>query len=253
MKLNLVYFSPTETTQKVLRMIADNLSTETTELDITKDGQLQCFTESDLVLMGIPVYSGRVPKLAKEKIVEIKGNNTPIILIATFGNRHYDDSLLELKNIVQANGFHVIAAAAFVTEHSVVPKFGNGRPDDNDINEIHHFAKLIQTKLASLNEAMNRDFIIKGNSDYREYKTIPIRPHTNHFCVKCGLCAKQCPAKAILFEAPKKTDKKKCVTCMRCIHICPQKARGFYSIEKFFAERSLAKKCREYKHSEIFI
>lgn len=192
MKLNLVYFSPTGTTQKVLRIIAEDLSMETTEFDITVNGQPQHFDRNDLVMIGVPVYSGRVPKLAKQTIVERKGNNMPIILVATFGNRHYDDSLLELKNIVQINGFHVIASAAFVTEHSVVRKFGNGRPNDNDIKEIHRFAELIKKKFTTLKEAMDVDLLIKGNPKYREYKTILIKPHANRSCVKCGLCAKKC-------------------------------------------------------------
>lgn len=256
MNYNLVYFSPTYTTKKIVKLIAGDITSDTLDFDITNPnvnvGKL-IFTQNDFVIMGIPVYSGRVPQIAANYISSMSGSETPAALIATYGNRHYDDSLLELKNIVQSKGFIAIAAAAFVTEHSVVPKFGAGRPNDDDTKEIHKFAELLKSKITSFNRTSYADLKVKGNPKYRNYQSIPIKPHTKSSCTKCGVCAKNCPTNAIPLNNPKRTDKSKCITCMRCIRICPQKSRGFYSIERFIAERSLEKLCREYRQSEIFI
>ena len=56
------------------------------------------FDETDFVLFGIPVYSGRVPETFLSYFETLKGNNTPAALIATYGCRAYEDALLELKN-----------------------------------------------------------------------------------------------------------------------------------------------------------
>lgn len=256
MNYNLVYFSPTYTTQKIIRLIAEEFSSEAKEFDIiafTESKENLIFSKDDFVIFGIPVYSGRVPKIANDHISSMIGNGTSTALVATYGNRHYDDALLELSTIVKSNGFTVIAAAAFVTEHSVVPKFGLGRPDDEDIKIIRSFAKLLNDKLNKWDGKSDFNLKIKGNTEYRKYQSIPIKPHTKATCNKCGLCAKECPAGAIFPNNPKKIDKSKCVTCMRCIRICPQNARGFYPIESFIAEKSLSKLCKGYKQSEIFI
>ncbi len=256
MNYNVVYFSPTYTTRKIVKLIASHFGTEICEFDITdhfNDTESLMFNKNDFIVIGIPVYSGRVPKLAKTIIAQMNGNDTPIALVATYGNRHYDDSLLELKTILQAKGFIVIAAAAFVTEHSVVRKFGKGRPSNDDIIIIHDFAKDLHRKISLWNKENHQDLEVSGNIEYRKYQSIPIKPHTSERCSNCGLCAKKCPAGAILPTNPKRTNKDKCVTCMRCIHICPQKARDFYRIEKFIAEKSLSKLCKEYKRPEIFI
>lgn len=252
MDISSVYFSPTGSTKRIVRIISGDLSPDTAEIDITLGDCTAAFDDKDTVIFGIPVYSGRVPRLAGEKIERITGNSSKAILVASYGNRHYDDSLLELKTIVQSNGFNVIAAAAFVSEHNVVEKFGKGRPDENDLKEIHSFAQLIKQKLSS-EDGISADLPISGNPNYREYKSVAIKPHTNSRCTKCGLCAKNCPAGAIPISEPDKTEKEKCVTCIRCIRICPKKARGFYAYEKFFAEKGLEKRCSEYRKPEIFI
>ena len=253
---NLIYFSPTYTTKKIVKLVGEHIFTNTIEFDITilsEKNKGLAFSENDFVILGIPVYSGRVPKLAKGIISMMHGNHTPIALIATYGNRHFDDSLLELKTIVQSNGFLCIAAAAFVTEHSVVRKFGAGRPNHEDIAEVHNFSELLKNTINSWDKAAHIDLSIPGNQIYRAYKSIPMKPHATSKCTKCGLCAKNCPAVAIPFDNPRRTDKRKCVTCVRCIRICPQKARRFYAIETFIAEKSLAKLCQEYKKAKVFI
>lgn len=251
-----VYFSPTNTTQKIIREVSNIISLNVEELDITNYREVfgkLTFEPDDFVILGIPVYSGRVPQVARERISNMIGKDTPIALIATYGNRDYDDALLELKILVQSNGFICIAAAAFVTEHSVVNKFGAGRPNAKDLESIRKFSQQLKDKVYSWSKKTHTDVFVEGNSIYRKYKTIPIKPHATSKCIKCGICSKNCPVMAIPSSNPKKTDRNKCITCVRCIKICPKSARCFHLIEKIVAEKSLEKLCREYKEPEIFI
>lgn len=43
-------------------------------------------------------------------------------------------------------------------------------------------------------------------------------------CVRCGLCAKHCPGKAITLKPYPVVDRKKCIRCFCCMEICPQDA-----------------------------
>ncbi len=43
-------------------------------------------------------------------------------------------------------------------------------------------------------------------------------------CIKCGLCERKCPAKAIKLNPFPVIDKKKCIRCFCCMEICPQDA-----------------------------
>ena len=78
---------------------------------------------------GVPTYAGRFPKLLQPYTEKIKGNNSLAVFVATYGNRDYEDSLLELKNIFEDNGFKTLAASTFVTEHSSTSKLATKRPN----------------------------------------------------------------------------------------------------------------------------
>ena len=118
----LVYFSPTGTTKAVIQGIANGINPGTMELiDITKpDARKQPLlaSENELLIIGVPVYMGRVPALSIDWLNAIQAHNTPTVCIVVYGNRVYDDALLELKNIVMKCGCIPIACAAYIGEHS---------------------------------------------------------------------------------------------------------------------------------------
>jgi uncharacterized protein (DUF362 family) len=43
-------------------------------------------------------------------------------------------------------------------------------------------------------------------------------------CVKCGICAKYCPAKAIRLAPYPVINRKKCIRCFCCMEVCPKHA-----------------------------
>ena len=76
------------------------------------------FFRKDIVIVGVPVYAGRVPNVLLKYLNTMSGNGALAIAVVLYGNRNYDDALLELKDILEANGFKVIAGGAFIGEHA---------------------------------------------------------------------------------------------------------------------------------------
>lgn len=250
-----MYFSPTGTTRKIIEEMSQNIKYDAKKVDILKDGELNYILDSnDLLIIGVPVFGGRVPEIIIEKLKYIKGKDTLAIPIVVYGKRAYEDSLLELKNILVSKGFKVIAAATFIGQHSIVNSIATGRPNDSDLNILEEFAKKIVNKIDEIKDISKEvDITVPGNNVYREFKGIPFKPHTTSKCEKCGICAIECPTEAIPKEDPKKTYKDKCISCMHCVHICPQSARKLGVIELMLAKTMLTKECKENKEPELFL
>lgn len=240
-KVNLAYFSATGTTAKIVSAIESSLGiTEKHTIDITADNKdVITIPNDEIVIFGIPVFSGRVPEVARKGIEMIKGNNTPAIIVCVYGNREFDDALIELKDIVENNGFYVLSAAAFVAQHSIFPKVAQGRPDGADLMLAKDFGANSIKAIATTTE--NSSFKVQGNYPYRAVKSIPLTPRTDNQCNSCGLCSKQCPVQAIDSNNPKKIDKSRCISCAHCISICPTSSKKFGGLLYWLVSKKFAK------------
>lgn len=255
--LRLVYFSATYTTRKIVRKIAQQITCHITEHDITNAvpaDDVVLNSESEVLMIGVPVYAGRVPSAALEALDKFKGDHTPAIVICIYGNRAYEDALLELEDKVEANGFKTIAAGAFIARHSIFPQVAFARPDSEDLKKIEDFAHRcldIITKLEDM--ALLPKLEVKGNRPYKAPKGIPIHPTGNkNACNRCGACVELCPAQAIPSATPYKTDSQKCISCGRCIVVCSQKSRKFNGWLYKIAGWKFAKDNSERKEPEYF-
>jgi len=251
--VHLVYYSPAFSTRKVLRLIVKGTGLTVKEHDITMGlNENLTFASDDLVILGVPVYAGRVPALATEALSKVRGEKTPAILACVYGNRDYDDALLELKDISIANGFVPIAAGAFIARHSIFPNVGEGRPDAQDEQFLSSFGKqCIHEFETQGNRKANLE--VKGNFPYREPSKVPLVPKGDSSCDKCGTCVKMCPVHAIPSDRPRKTDKNLCISCARCIAVCPQKSRKFGGLLYKLVKRKFEKSFMTRKESDIFI
>ncbi|EKQ52812.1 MULTISPECIES: EFR1 family ferrodoxin [unclassified Clostridium] len=233
--LKLVCFSPTGTTKKIIQGIAYGINQGTTELiDITKPDarkqQIQT-SENELLVVAVPVYMGRVPELLNEWLYSIKARNTPAVCIVVYGNRVYDDALLELKDILIKCGCKPIAGAAFIGEHSFSSSetpIAEARPDASDLNKAELFGRKIYDKLLSISLVDQiSDINVPGNYPYggiTKLWNVDFIAVSND-CTQCGICAKECPVGAIDSENCNLIDNEKCITCCACIKNCPQNAR----------------------------
>lgn len=256
-KVHLVYFSPTGNTQSVIRIVAKSFSNEILEYDMTaystSDMQLK-FEKNDFVIFGFPVYGGRVPETFRDRMNGVKGQDALAALIVTYGNREYEDAILEMKDIVESNGFLPVGAAAVITEHSVIRSIASGRPDANDIAFLEDFCSKLKMKIALITfkgELFN--LTVSGKKPYRRYVKLPMIPVVAASCTACGLCENECPVGAISKKNLRKTDKGKCIGCMRCVRICPQKARKLPKLKTVVGQLFLSSAARVRKEPEIFL
>lgn len=256
-ELRLVYFSPTGTTRKLIMETARNIEGKSVSHDFSvyKDKKpVLRFSDTDFALFAFPVYYGRVPSLFMEYLQNISGEGTPAALIAAYGCREYEDALLELKTELEQRGFHVIGAAAFPTQHSIVPEIGARRPNKNDLKTAAEYGTALNRKLKKEENFSDYNLKVPGSTPYRKYGKNALFPKADiNLCTECGACARVCSAGAISFDDPKKTDHKKCIGCMKCIRICKQKARTVSSMKLGIAERKLKKVCDSNKTAEIFL
>ena len=225
------YFSPSGTTKKVAQILSSEIDSEVQLYDITLSDSIDTenFSEKDRFLFLMPVYGGRIPKLAKERIQNIKGKGKKAIAVVVYGNRDYDDALLELSDLIKEQGFEIVAAAAFIAQHCIFPKVATNRPDEQDISKIKQFANQVKISLNTKKTLPLEK--IKGNRPYKKEGAVPIHPEADKKeCSKCGNCIEQCPTGAIDKDNPLLTDNSLCISCCRCINICPSNARSFHGL-----------------------
>lgn len=255
--IHLVYYSATFSTRRIVREIASQFEKPIKEYDITSDvpkNDVSLDSDGDLLIVGVPSYAGRVPEMAAQSLKRFLGNNTPAIIVCAYGNRAYDDTLIELKDIVEAHGFKLVSAAAVIAQHSIFPKMAEGRPDADDMEKLHEFAVNSKELLSQISKmsAVSR-LMVKGNRPYRDTKPIPLHPEgSKSKCTSCHACAKMCPVGAISMEESYKTNEKKCISCGRCIVVCPEHARHFGGLLYKTASWKFEKDYAEPKQPEFF-
>ena len=244
----IAHFSPTGGTRKVADAIAAGFSTPVAELDLTRADATAKLGEKDALMAVLPVYAGRVPQISLERLAALKGNGQKAVAVVVYGNREYDDALLETKNALEANGFFVVAAAAFIAEHSIVRSIANRRPDAEDEKIACQFAADVMAKLENPTPVN-----VPGNHPYRELKPSECHPVAGENCVQCGACAEQCPVGAIPLDDPSQTRGDVCINCMRCVQVCPQQCRVLPAPFVAGATKMLSEKAAGYKKPVVFL
>ncbi len=259
-KTTAVYFSPTATSQKGVLAIANTICPDGNykQIDLTllhKRPAHATFTSDELVVFGAPVYGGRLFSGCTPAFGRLQGNATPCIITVTYGNRDYDDALLEFSDLVRAQGFVPVAAAALIGEHT----FGEialGRPNADDLAQDKAFAAKVAEKLKAISaQELTQGTIlvdIPGNKPYRDGGNKGnFLPSTLDHCINCGMCAKRCTMGAIDPQNVHNIDPEKCISCFRCIKACPVRAKvcnseAYLSFAEGFTARLAARRENEY-------
>ena len=219
-----LHFSPTGGTRRVAEILIEGLQGEYLQIDLCHEIDNINLNESDVCLVSVPSYGGRVPAIAIDRLKKVTGNGAKAILNCVYGNRAWEDTLTELQDTLEGQGFICVAALATVAEHSIFRQFAAGRPDDEDKTELIEMAGRIQDRL---DIDFNGKLELEGShGPYKVFGGTPLKPAGNDDCSRCGLCARECPVGAIDPNNPKNTILEKCISCMRCIGICPKGARN---------------------------
>lgn len=246
-----ITFSPTGGTKKVADILTAVLAEKSTAIDLLEDIREISFAEDDLCVLAMPAFGGRIPSICEQRMEKLRGNGTKAVLVAVFGNRAIDDTLLDMKELATARGFVPIAGIEAVAEHSIVRKFGAGRPDGDDLLELKNFAEQIKGALAEGSFAAN--LTVPGNVPHKARTASALIPYGGSVCNSCGICVWKCPVRAIPSNDPKSVDKEKCISCLRCIAICPRKARQLSPDVLVASEQKLAEACAERKENKLYL
>ncbi len=261
-----VYFSPTGTTRKLTLTVADGLAKAlgrtvcVTDITVpeSRAGALH-FSQDDIAVIAFPVYAGRLPNLLLPYIKTLRGQDTPALPLVVFGNRDYDDALLELGLLLEDQGFRCFAAAAFVGEHAFSRVLGAGRPDDADLDKASSFAAAAAEKIRSRVFPQSiRELLHENERALKPYYTprdrygnpvniLKVKPKLDaEKCTRCGKCVSLCPLGSI--DPEDVADIRGiCMKCGACIKGCPQGARYYddkgylyhqHELEELYARRA---------------
>lgn len=252
-KIWAVYFSPEGNTKRVVEkladVLADRLQAARGSIDFTlpkNREQAYAFAVGDLVVFGTPVYAGRVPNKILPAVQGLfAGNDALAIPVVTFGNRSYDNALIELRNELEGDGFHTVAGAAFVARHAFSKKLATDRPDADDLRAMETFAdraaQKVEDLLCDVGEASEALYpapiAVDGiepipayytplGMDGKPAKFLKAKPKTRTGCIGCGICVAVCPMGSISQEDPTQVPGL-CIKCQACIKNCPIELRYF--------------------------
>lgn len=258
------FFSPTGNAKKIVTRIAQEIAARegltVQKIDFTppairnEDGSrganpVYTFLPGDLVIFGTPVYAGRIPnKILPAFQTLFEGNGALAVPVVTFGNRSYDNALIEMCMELEKHGFHTVAGAAFVSEHVFSNRLAPGRPDESDMEEIRQFAAHVADKIGAIAPAAEGEgqdgmaqvpvpVKVKGEdpipgyyrplgADGKPAVFLKAKPKTRENCDNCGFCALVCPMGSISREDCR-TVTGICIKCQACVKICPLHAKYF--------------------------
>ena len=73
------------------------------EIDLTCDAGCDpiALPQDALILLAAPVYGGRVAPTALERLARLRGQGQAAVAVVVYGNRDYEDALLEIRAGVQ--------------------------------------------------------------------------------------------------------------------------------------------------------
>ncbi|MDE7305679.1 MAG: 4Fe-4S dicluster domain-containing protein [Alistipes sp.] len=245
------YFSPTGTTRRIAAAIARGIAgtAATAETDLTQ-APAPAWTAGPetVVILAAPVYGGRIPSVALERMDPLHGNGTPAVIVAVYGNRAFDKAAAELAAWAERHGFRPVAAAAFIGEHSYSSPetpIAAGRPDAEDLAEATAFGERIREKLRR-NDLRAVDvrrlhsprtplwpmlrfigFVLAYLWRQRKNPVAGTPVADAERCTGCGRCASLCPTQAIAPGDEQRTDPTRCLRCCACVKGCPAGARTF--------------------------
>lgn len=267
-----VYFSATGTAQKIVSQIADVIAEKTgaarEDFDFTLPGaraEILSFSANDLVIFGTPVYAGRVPNVLLKYLETVEGRGAAAAAVVLYGNRNYDDALIELRDLLEADGFHTIAAGAFIGEHSFSTILAKDRPDKADMAVAKEFALKTFEKLRIIDNVASLPPVhvegipkpYRGYYQPRDRKGNPVdirkvKPLTNADCNDCKICADTCPMGSINRDNVREFTGI-CIKCGACIKKCPRQARYYEDAGYLYHQHELEEGLTRRAEPELFL
>ncbi len=213
MTYTLLTFSPTGQSKACALAVANATKQEFVEFDVTHFIQRRkplALADTTLIV-AYPVYGGRVPVLFAEYLAKsVTCTNCKAVAIATFGNRAFEDALVEMEDILFAKGVPLIGAASLGCQHSYTDKVGSKRPDIEDFQLLDRLAVYLSGKTGTISPPGNRPY--KMDMPVADPPYMP-KPKVEGWIIPDQLYA-LCPTGALA-----KRDPALCIHCCACIQL----------------------------------
>lgn len=241
MNFHAMYWSATGTTKQVTQEITHALAGTDgyTAHDFTLPAareEAMVFQPDDFVVFGVPVYAGRVPNVLLPYFQKVHGNQAQAAAVVVYGNRNFDDALIELRDVLEARGFRTVAGAAFIGAHAFSRVLAAGRPDQQDLQQARDFSAMMQAAMrdGSLRTPVPvggclpvRPYYLPYDRQGEPIHILSVKPKTDMTkCSGCGLCAAVCPMGSIDPQRPELITGS-CIKCCACEKICTSGAKYF--------------------------
>ena len=243
MKFQLIYFTGTGNTKRVLDIAKDTLLKQghiVNEYDVSKD-DIVCLSETDAIIIFYPIYAFNAPKLLINYVKKIDKsvNKIPCIIMKQSGeylffNRAssiYLTRLLKRRNIVVTNEYHYLMPYSFIFRHSdymayrMYSTMENLVPIDLEHFLNHEEAHIDRFFLSGLFAFIFRIQWLGGKLNGIFYKV------DKEKCIGCNKCIDNCPNHNITFKDGEYKFNFSCLMCQRCVMYCPTHAikPGFFN------------------------
>ncbi len=128
----------------------------------------------DVVLFAAPVYGGRLPAMAAERFRRIRGAGQKCVAVVVYGNRDYEDALLELHDILSETGLWLWPPVRLWPGTVFFRMWLQGVRTGMILNRMAEFAERVRECLAAgtvLDAAS-----VKGKRPYKQSGYVPLHP-----------------------------------------------------------------------------
>lgn len=188
--------------------------------------------EDDAVGVVCPVYAGQMPMMVKSFMEKAKIKTSYLFVVYTFGMS---------ETAARPNAIAVLEKAGkkldYVNAIKMVDNYLPGFEMKNQIEtagekkieeHIDQVCSEIQSRKKNVGKIGVGDKImmaaIRGTMGKMIFKRTAAQSYiVNDDCIKCGICAKVCPANNIRIE-DKPVFADRCEVCYACAHNCPKNA-----------------------------
>ena len=156
-----IYYSPvggtaimTERLAKSIRSMLDDCSPEDISVefhDMQKDPADGIkVDEETVVVIGMPVYVGKIPLPAAGALRGIAGNGAMAITAVSYGGRSYGNALFELKSLAEDCGFRPVGAGAFLISYMARRGSAHSSAPALDLEAMAEFSNAAAAKIKRL-------------------------------------------------------------------------------------------------------
>ena len=238
MLIAIIYFSGTGNTEKIKKVIKDELillDNKIQEFNLANRSvreKVNDFESYDAIIFGFPIYYWRAPRLVREWLASQEGKNTKCSVFFTYGGAHVGIAHQNIKRILDAKNFKLVVSAEFLAKHAFNVagfQFMENRPNEEDFSIAREFAAISYHKFLKENTSnISFDSPMKSEEEVDgievTFRRATPTPYIDEqLCTECGLCEKLCPTAAMEIKKGK-ARRSQCIRCLRCLTYCPESA-----------------------------